>query len=74
MAAVSFSKKRGVDGFKITDFTIGTLVPGADDMEIRINLTDANGANVTRKDVMLFLEALERVVTSGALFSNNPIL
>lgn len=74
MAAVSFSKKRGVDGFKISEFTIGTLAPNADDIEIRINLTDANSAVVTRKDVYIFLDSIERWMASGQLLSNKPIL
>lgn len=74
MASVSFSLKRGVDGFKISDFTIGTLATNADDIEIRINLTDANGANVTRMDVRKFCDAIEREAASGAIFSNKPIL
>ena len=72
MAAVSFSIKRGKDGFKISDFTIGTLAPNADDFEVRINLTDANSVNVTRKDVIIALEAFERAIESGAIFSNKP--
>jgi hypothetical protein len=37
-----------VDGFKIDDFTIGTLATNADDIELRVNLTDSNAANLTR--------------------------
>ena len=74
MASVSFSIKRGVDGFKISDFTIGTLATNADDIELRVNLADSNSANVTRKDVQQALRAFEREMATGAIFSNKPIL
>lgn len=74
MAAVSYSIKRGKDGFKISDFTIGTLAPNADDIELRVNLTDTNSAALTRKDVQLILDAFERLNLSGAIFSTKPPL
>lgn len=70
MAAVSFSIKRGKDGFKISDYTIGTLAPNADDIEVRINTTDSNGAAVDKMDVYKTLEGFIRAVLSDALFSN----
>jgi len=74
MASVSFSITRGVDGFKISDFTAGALAPGAGDFEIRVNL-DAGGVNATtRKDVFKALEAFERLFTSGPVFTTSPIL
>ena len=74
MASVSFSLKRCVDGFKISDFTVGALAPNADEIELRVNLIDANGVNLTRKDVVKALEAFERVMESGPLFTTSPIL
>lgn len=74
MAAVSYSIKRGKDGFKISDFTIGTLAPNADDFEVRLNLTDANGAVTTRKEMVIALMAVIRGLESGALISNKPPL
>jgi hypothetical protein len=60
MAAISLSIKRGVDGFKITDFTVGTLAPGANDFELRFNTTDANAKAVTMLDVKKAIEAFIR--------------
>jgi hypothetical protein len=74
MAAVSFSIKRGNDGFHISDFTYGVLAPNADDVELRINTTDSNGVVLTRKDVFQILEAFDRLITSGPLFTTTPIL
>lgn len=74
MASVSFSIKRGVDGFQIKDFTIGTLATNADDFEVRINLADANSVATTRLDVQKALQAFERALASGAIFSNKPPL
>lgn len=60
MAAISFSIKRGVDGFKISDFTYGTLAPNANDFELRYNTTDSNAAAVTKLDIIKALEAFRR--------------
>lgn len=60
MAAISFSIKRGKDGFVISDFTVGTLAPNADDFELRYNTTDANAAAVTKLDIIKALEAFRR--------------
>lgn len=46
---------RGKEGFKISDFTVGAA-SGATDMELRI----ADAANLTRKDIVKFLDAIER--------------
>jgi hypothetical protein len=64
MAAISVSIKRGVDGFKISDFTVGTQAPNANDVELRFNTTDTNGAAVTMLDVQRALDAFERVITT----------
>jgi len=74
MAAVSLSISRGVDGFKVSDFTVGTSAPGAGDIELRFNLTDSNAAALTRKDVFKALEAFERALNSGPLITNAPPL
>ncbi len=70
MAAISLSLSRGVDGFKISDFTVGVLAPNAGDAEFRYNTTDTNAAVLTRKDVVLLLQAITRAVESDALFIN----
>jgi hypothetical protein len=72
MAALSLSIKRGRDGFLITDFTAGALAPNADDIEVRWNTTDLNGAGVTRKDVHNALLAFQRAFESDAMFVNPP--
>ena len=74
MTAVSLSISRGVDGFKVSDFTVGTSAPGAGDIELRFNLTDTNSAALTRKDVFKALEAFELALNSGPLITNAPPL
>jgi hypothetical protein len=74
MAAISLSLNRGVDGFKISDFTAGTSVPGAGDIELRYQVTDTNGKNLTRKDVILACKAFQRALEEGKLITSTPIL
>jgi len=74
MAGISFSIKRGNDGFKISDFTTGALAPNADDIEFRFNTTDLNAAVLTRKDLIKALEAFERLIESGPIFTTTPVL
>lgn len=62
MTAISISINRGTQGFKISDFTVGTLAPNANDFELRFNITDANSANITMKNVVEALEAFQRAV------------
>ncbi len=64
MAAISISIARGKDGFRINDFTVGTLAPGANDVELRFNTTDGLGAPMTMKAVLVALEAFERAITT----------
>lgn len=65
MAAISFSINRGVDGFKLSDITVGTSAPGTGDIELRYNTTDQNAANVTRKDIVIALNAFARAIETG---------
>lgn len=74
MAAVSFSISRGKSGLTPSDITVGTSAPGAGDVEFRFNLLDTNSAALTRKDLVIALEAFERAVESGQLISNAPPL
>ena len=67
MADLSLSLALGAEGFKNSDFTVGTSSPGAGDIELRINDT-SNGQKVRRIDVLKALKAFER-----ALESNNQI-
>lgn len=70
MAAVSYSLKRG-GGFKISEFTHGTLAPNADDVELRVNTTDANGATMRLRDVIEALERLEVALVSETHFGGD---
>ena len=71
MAAVSYSIKRGVDGFKISDFTHGTQAPNANDIELRVNTTDANSVALTKKDVEKALAAFARAILDGTMFASD---
>jgi hypothetical protein len=68
---LSISLANGVDGFRVSDFTIGTSAPGAGDIELRINAVDANGNTVTRKNVAIALCAFARVLASGGTFTTD---
>jgi hypothetical protein len=65
---------RGLDGFKISDFTLGTSSSAGSDVELRIADTDANGKALTRLDIQKALRAFERELASGAIFSSFPPL
>lgn len=63
MAAVSLSILPGFDGFAISDFTVGTLAPNsAGTIELRFSTTDGNSKNVSRKQVIIALEAFRRAL------------
>jgi hypothetical protein len=66
MAAISIQLSRGLEGFKISDFTVGTNAPAAGDFEFRFNTTDTNSATIPIKDVVKALMALIRAVESDA--------
>lgn len=59
------SINRGKDGFKVSDFTTGTSSTAGNDIELRV----ADGANLTRKDVVLALEAFERFIEDRTMSS-----
>lgn len=66
MTAVSFSMSRGVDGFKMSDVTVGTSAPGTGDFEFRFSVTDTNGKNMNDGDLYRVLQAFSRwVLTNG---------
>ena len=71
MAAVSYSINRGQDGFKISDWTHGTLAPNANDIELRVNTTDQNGAAMHPMDIIRFLDAAKRAVLSEVIFGSD---
>lgn len=62
MADHFVSINRGVSGMKYSDFTTGTSTSATDKIELRV----LDGAGLTRKDVLLALEAFER-------FFNNQL-
>lgn len=64
------SINRGKDGLKPSDITYATSSTSADDIELRI----ADGASLTRKDVIIALEAFERALTTPFATSTFPPL
>lgn len=54
------SINRGKDGLKLSDLTLGTSSTAGDDIELRI----ADGASLTRKDIVVALEAFERTIVA----------
>ena len=75
MTAVSLSISRGLNGLRISDFTVGTSAPGSGDVELRYNLTDTNSVAVTRKDIVIALEAFKRAIEAGGnIVTNAPPL
>jgi hypothetical protein len=65
---------RGLGGFKVSDFTTGTSTSASSDVELRIADVDGQGNAMTRKDVLIALEAFERQLESGAILTNFPVL
>lgn len=61
MANHFFSINRGKSGTTPTDITRATSSTSGDDIELRV----ADGASLTRKDVVLALEAFIRVIETG---------
>jgi hypothetical protein len=78
MAAISIAINRGVEGFRISDFTVGTAAPSAStDMEFRWNTTDQSGSptpqnTITRLDLLKALDAFKRAIETDA-FLVNPL-
>lgn len=70
MAAFSYSVKRG-GGLKISDFTHGTLAPNADDIELRINTTDANGAAMQIRNIIDALAKFEIAIMSEQFYGSD---
>ena len=65
---------RGVEGFKISDFTFGTSSSASTDIELRIADVDGQGKVMKRKEIIVALKAFERELLSGKMFSNFPPL
>jgi hypothetical protein len=63
MAAVSLALNRGQSGFALSDFVVGTSAPtGSADIELRLQLLDANNNPLTRTDIHLAIEAFSRFI------------
>lgn len=72
MANHFFAINRGKDGFKFSDFTLGTSSSAAADFELRVADVDGQSNVVTRKDIHNALEAFERLFEQGGLQSTFP--
>ena len=76
MTAVSFQMYRGVDGFKMSDVTVGTAAPTSQDIELRFNVTDQNSHNLTDLDLVKTLKAMLRWIetngNSAIAITNQP--
>jgi hypothetical protein len=69
-----YAINRGNDGFKISDFTIGTSSAASTDIELRVATVDGQGKVMTRLDVQKALRAFERALASGKIFTTFPPL
>jgi hypothetical protein len=65
MAAISHSLSHGVEGFNISDFTVGTSAPGTGDFEFRSNTTDTNSANISHFEMIRAIKAFIRALEQG---------
>ena len=63
---------RGVNGSKISDFTLGSSSASSADIELRIADVDGGGKVLNRKDVVIALEAFTRALLSGAIYTGFP--
>lgn len=69
MASHYVSLTRGEQGFVETEFTTGTSSTAGDDVELRIR----DGASLTKKDILVALEAFERFMQTNRLVVNAGI-
>ena len=65
MAGISIGISHGVDGFKISDFTVGTTTPFAGDFQFLANTTDTNGKNISHFEMIRALKAFIRALEQG---------
>lgn len=76
MTAVSFSISRGVDGFKMSDVTVGSSAPGTGDVEIRFQVLDAQSKNMNDLDLVkaakAFIRWFETNGQSAIAITNQP--
>ena len=67
-----YAINRGLDGFKQSDIIRATSSTTAGDIELRVADVDGQSAVMTRKDVLIALEAFERLFSqSGSPESNT---
>lgn len=71
MAAFSYSINRGASGLRQADYTHGTLAPNANDIELRINTTDQNSANMNVTDIIQALEKFKVAIMSEQMFGSD---
>lgn len=67
MANHFVSLNRGEQGFRFSDFTTGSSSTAGDDIELRV----ADGASLTREDVVKALKAFARFFSNRSL-TNFP--
>ena len=67
-----FALARGVDGFRISDFTLSTSSSAASDIELRVADLDAQGKPLRRIDVIKACQAFIRVFESGKTYTTFP--
>ena len=66
MTAVTISSTRGASDTDPLNYTIETSAPTSNfDFELRYNLLDQNSVAITKKDLVLFIEAVIRGLESG---------
>lgn len=70
MAAISLSMAHGVEGMRISDFTVGTLAPNAGDFEVRLNTSDTNSKNISHFEMIRALRAFIRALEQGGATAN----
>ena len=61
----------GPSPYKHTDISIGSTTAVGADIELRVNATDANSINITRKQIIEALEAFDLVVNSNGVYTTS---
>ena len=74
MANTYIAINRGLDGFNLSDFVVGTATTAAADIELRIASVDGQGNVLTRMDVTKALMAFERAIAEGSFVTTAPPL
>lgn len=73
MAGFSISVKQGAAGLSMSSYTIGTLTPNADDVEVRVNNLNSNSKNISNHEVVVMLRNIIRVIETGGPSAINLI-